>query len=296
MTTRFPLHFRIMATLLLGVAASSADDALPAGKSSFVFEKRGKTIPVMIYKPEAFGDGPLIVVLHGMDRNAGDYRDRAVPLGDRFNALIVAPEFDTSQFPAEAYQRGGVTRDGEAVPPEQWTFRFFTEIIEEVRHREGRAAMPCHIIGHSAGGQVLTRMAAFQPGGVTRIIAANPGSLVFPTRDLPFQYGFGGLPEELGGDDAIRRYLAAPLTLFLGTADTGRENLDQSEPAMRQGATRIERGRACYTAARELAEARGWEFNWHLVEAAGVGHSSARLFAHEDAAQAIFGAEEAPAP
>lgn len=296
MIARFPIWYCIAAALALAAPASSAGESIPEGKSSFVFEKRGKTIPVMAYRPADFDAGPMILVLHGMDRNAGDYRDRAVPLGDRFNALIVAPEFDGTQFPAEAYQRGGVTRSGEVMPAEQWTFRFFAEIIDEVRRREGRADMPCHIIGHSAGGQILTRMAAFQPDGVARIIAANPGSLVFPTRDLPFQYGFGGLPEELGGDAAIRRYLAAPLTLFLGTADTGSNNLDQSENAMRQGATRIERGRSCYAAARELAAARGWKFNWRVVEAEGIGHSSGRLFAHESAGLAIFGPEEASAP
>lgn len=224
-----PFPYQVAAALALGAATTLAGDAFPEGKSSFVLEKHGKTIPVMTYRPADFDDGPLILVLHGMDRNAGDYRDRAVPLGDRFNALIVAPEFDGTQFPEEAYQLGGVKRAGKVMPAEQWTFRFFAEIITEVRRREGRAGMSCHIIGHSAGGQILTRMAAFQPGGVTRIIAANPGSLVFPTRDLPFHYGFGGLPGELGGDEAIRRYLAAPFTLFLGTADSGTKNLDQSK-------------------------------------------------------------------
>jgi len=40
--------------------------------------------------------------------------------------------------------------------------------------------MPAHIIGHSAGGLSLTPMAALQPGGAARIIAANPGSLMSP--------------------------------------------------------------------------------------------------------------------
>jgi poly(3-hydroxybutyrate) depolymerase len=266
-----------------------SDQVFPPGKSSMTLEKRGKKIPLMIYRPEGFADGPLILVLHGMNRNAGDYRDRAVILGERFKALVVAPEFDAAQFPEESYQRGGVIRDGKVAPADQWTFRFFAEIIEDVRVREGRKEMPCYLIGHSAGGQILTRMAAFQPGAVTRIIAANPGSLVFPTRELPFPYGFGQLPAELGGDEAIRRYLAAPLTLYLGTADTGQKNLDQGEQAMKQGATRIERGRACFAAARKLAAEKGWEFQWRIVEAEGIGHDSEKLFAHENAALALFG-------
>jgi poly(3-hydroxybutyrate) depolymerase len=287
---RLACAIAIALTTSMLAADVAPDEPIATGKHSFVFESRGKTIPVFTYRPDGYDGGPLILVLHGMNRNASEYRDRAVAMGDRFKALIAAPEFDARQFPSEDYQRGGITRGGEVMPAEQWTFRFFAEIIEDIRRREGRPDMPCHIVGHSAGGQILTRMAAFQPDGpIIRIIAANPGSLVFPTRDLPFQYGFGGLPEELGGDEAIRRYLAAPLTLFLGTADTGTNNLDQSTTAMRQGPTRIARGRACFAAAKELAESRGWEFNWRIVETEGIGHNSGRLFAHENAGLAIFG-------
>lgn len=95
----------------------------------------------------------------------------------------------------------------------------------------------CH---HSLGG-FSSAWPPSSPLGDVRIIAANPGTLVFPTCDMPFPYGFGDLPNKLGRNNAIRDYLAAPLTLFLGTADTGSENLDQSKESMMQGATRVER-------------------------------------------------------
>jgi poly(3-hydroxybutyrate) depolymerase len=281
----------LLLSLALATATASAGDAIPEGKSSFIFEKRSKSIPVMTYRPDNFTDGPMIVVLHGMNRNATDYRDRAVTLGNKFKALIIAPEFDGKQFSTEAYQRGGVTQNGKVVSSGQWSFRFFTEIIEDVRKRAARKDMPCYLIGHSAGGQILSRMAAFQPDGITRIVASNPGSLLFPNRDLPFPYGFGGLPSSLGNDTAIRNYLASPLTLYLGTADIGNQNLDQSQTAMLQGKTRIERGRACYEAASKLAKSKGWQFNWQLVEAEGIGHSSTQMFAHKNAKLAIFGQE-----
>jgi poly(3-hydroxybutyrate) depolymerase len=259
------------------------------GKGRFVYERRDKAIEVFTYRPPSYDGGPLLVVMHGMDRNADEYRDRAVALADRFGALAVAPRFDHEQFPVEAYQRGGVTRDREPQPREEWTFQYIVEIVEEVRRREERPDMPYYLIGHSAGGQFLARLAAFLPGGAERIVAGNPGSLIFPTRDIPFQYGFGNLPDELSDDEALRAYLAAPLTLYLGTADTGDENLDQSEFAKRQGPTRIARGRACYEMGEALARERGWTFGWRLVEAEGVGHSSAALFQHDLAEEALFG-------
>jgi len=267
----------LLASSLFACAAFS--ESLPAGKSQFQLTSADKTIDVFTYRPATFTGGPLLIVVHGMDRNADIYRDNAMILGDRLKALVVAPCFDAKQFSTEAFQRGGVTLGGKAQSQEQWTFTLIIKLVAEVRQREQRPDMPYYLIGHSAGGQFLTRLAAFQPGEAQRIVAGNPGSLLFPTRDMNFQYGFGKLPKELSDDDALRRYLAAPLTLLLGTDDTGDKNLDVSADAMKQGATRIERGRTCYRLAADLARANGWPFNWKLQEAAGVGHSSRTLFA-----------------
>ena len=133
------------------------------------------------------------------------------------------------------------------------------------------------------------RLAAFMPGEARRIVAANPGSDLFPTRDLPFGYGFGGLPPALGGDEALRAYLAAPLTLYLGTGDiVADKDFDRSPTAMRQGSCRLERGRACFEMARRLARERKWAFNWRKVEIPGVGHSATRMFNGREVADALF--------
>jgi hypothetical protein len=41
-----------------------------------------------------------------------------------------------------------------------------------------------------------------------------------------------------------------------------------------------------------LAAERGWTFNWRLVEAAGVGHDAAMMFAAPEAMEAVFGRPE----
>lgn len=69
----------------------------------------------------------------------------------------------------------------------------------------------------------------------------------------------------------------------------GRDNSPTTPEAMRQGGTRIERGRACFEQAAALAGERGWPFGWTIVEAEGIGHSSAKMFAHPRAREAIFG-------
>lgn len=279
---------------VLARAACAATEPLPVGKSTLTLTVRDTTFDVFTYRPTSYRDGPLLVVLHGVGRNADSYRDYATSLADQLHALVVAPHFPAARFPTETYQRGGILHDGRPQPREQWTFQSVREIAAQVRQREGRPDMPIYLLGHSAGGQILNRMAAFLAGDVRRIVAANPGSLLFPTREQDYPFGFGGLPAELSADEQIKSYLAAPLTLYLGTADVLSKNLDQSLEANRQGATRFARGHACFVAAQALAKARGWPFHWTLVEAPETGHSARAMFANPRALEAFSATADRP--
>jgi poly(3-hydroxybutyrate) depolymerase len=274
--------------LALGVLHAAP---LPSGPGRFEYPSATEPITVFSYKPPTYRDGPLLVVCHGVARNAEDYRNFAITLAERYGAIVVAPMFDNQRFPSARYQRGGlVGATGAAQPPEAWTYAYIPKIVAHVRDLEGRPALPYYLIGHSAGGQFLVRLAAFLPAGAARIVAANPGSLLFPTRDQKFGYGFGGLPPELSSDEVMRRYLAAPLTLYLGTGDvTPEHSFDASPAGMVQGPHRLGRGRACFEFAQNLARERGWEFNWRKVETPGIAHEAALMFAAKEAGDALFG-------
>lgn len=271
-----------------GAARSST--ALPIGSSDYTFANGAEAIRVFAYKPATYRDGPLIVVFHGVARNAEDYRNFAINLAERSRSLVVTPLFDRERFPMERYQRGGITRDGKPQPQEAWTYAVVPRLVADLLAKEGQPELPYYYLGHSAGGQFLVRLAAFLPEGPKRIIAANPGSHLFPTREAEFGYGFGGLPAQWSDDESLRRYLAAPLTFYLGTADTdpNAKSLDRSAAALRQGKSRYERGHACFAFARALAQERGWTFGWRLVEAAGIGHDAALMFAAPEAMDAVF--------
>jgi len=262
---------------------------LPVGSARFTVSTTDP-ITAFTYKPACYVDGPLLVVFHGVDRNAKEYRNHAIGMAEKFKAIVVAPQFDSRRFNSERYQRGGVMRNGKPQQQGQWTYAIVHSLVAQVRAREGRPEMPYYLIGHSAGGQFLARMAAFSPGEASRIVVANPSSCLFPTRDLPYGYGFGALPSQLSNDDALRAYLATPLTLYLGTSDTvAFGNFDDSPTAMKQGLSRVERGRACFAMARNLAAQRKWAFNWRKVETRGVGHSASQMFAAKEVELALFG-------
>ncbi len=280
-----------MLPLLAALVLGQAPDALPLGKSKVEIDLDGTKLEAFTYKPEFYDGKRLILVFHGVNRNADEYRDHSVGMGDRFRALIVAPKFDSERFPSRRYQMGGIlTADRKPAKPEDWTYALIPKLAAAIRLREGKPEMKHWIIGHSAGGQFVMRMSAFQDTGAEGMVAANPGSDLFPTRDLPFGYGFGDLPEELSSDEVIRRYLAAPLTLYLGTADDRPDsNFDQSPNAMKQGAGRFQRGKAAFALAEKLAAEKGWALNWRLVEAGGIGHDHEKMFDHPSCALALFG-------
>jgi poly(3-hydroxybutyrate) depolymerase len=263
---------------------------VPVGVGKLEVPNGTEPITLHTYKPPTYRGGPVLVVFHGVQRNAEDYRNFAITMAERFGVIVVAPHFDAERFPSARYQRGGLVVDGKAQPQDKWTYAIVPKLVAHVRQLEGKPELPYYLIGHSAGGQFLVRMAAFLPGDAVRIVAANPGSLLFPTRDQDFGYGFGGLPAELSSDEIMRRYLAAPLTLYQGTGDIHPSNsFDQSPAGMRQGPNRLARGRAAFEFARRLAQERGWEFNWRKVETPDIGHEAAFMFAAKDVEDALFG-------
>lgn len=264
---------------------------IDVGKSKVVLTINETSLDVFVYKPKDFGGDRMIIVFHGTLRNAEDYRDHSVEMGDRFGALIVAPRFDSERFPTWRYQRGGLLdAEGKLASSEAWTYAFIPKIAEVIKQMEGQSAMKHWLIGHSAGGQFLVRAAAFQNTGSERIVAANAGSQLFAHRDALFGYGFGNLPESLNSDDQIRQYLAAPLTLYVGTADNKPdEYFDDSEEAMKQGGGRYQRNKASFDFGKKLAAERGWDFKWRIVEAPGVEHDHEKMFNHAACEQALFG-------
>lgn len=283
--------------LLLGwiCFAPLATAALPEGSGQVQLTAGGETFDAWTYKPAGYRGGPLLMVFHGLGRDAAAYRDAARPLADRFGLLVVAPLFDAKRFPGWRYHSAGLVRERFAAgveefplePVDQWAGPQVLSLVDAARQAEGRPGLGYLLLGHSAGGQMLSRVAAFTPTAARGILIANPSSFLWPSLDRRFPYGFGGLPERLADEAALRRYLNQPLTVITGTADTGAKDLDTRPGAMAQGANRHERAIAFYREAERLARSRGWTFGWQLYIVPGTGHSAREMFAASPASTAI---------
>jgi hypothetical protein len=243
----------------------------------------GTRLNLFTYRP-AGEPRLLLLVFHGLNRDAGPYRNNARALADRIGAIVVSPEFDAERFSTDLYQRGGVATDGVFVPPGKRTVDLIAPLVAWAREASGHPGLPHTLLGHSAGGQFLSRAIAFAPTDATRFIVANPSTWVLPSLADQVPYGFGGTPD---AETALRGYLERPVIALQGQEDTGTHNLASEPEAVAQGATRLERGRNAFAKAKAMAEEHGWKFGWRIVEVPGVGHNAALMFSSPQAV-AIF--------
>lgn len=263
----------LLALLLFGVATPSL--ALQEGRGVEKITANGAEIAVFTYRPRGCVDPSFLLVFHGMNRNAEGIRNRAEDAAEVVCLIVFAPLLDKERFPNWRYQRAGIARGGKVQPPEKWTAPIIESLVRSVRRQSNRPDTKLYFFGHSAGGQFLSRLFAYSPiEGVERVVIANPSVYVAPLLNERAPYGFAGVFSEDEAERRLRDYLALPITVYVGSKDTGEKNLVKTDAAFRQGENRFERGQAIFRLAKYVAAQRGWPINWKFVEAPGVGHSS----------------------
>ena len=283
---------KFLAVLLAALALpAAATTAIAPGKSSFVFvDQKGRPdrpITVHTYRPAACDAScPIQVVIPGVQRNAGTYRDYWIEAADKYRFVVLAPEFSQRYWAhAAAYNLGDVVAQSD---PAKWSYSAIEHLFDEVRTTQ----KSYKIFGHSAGGQFVHRMAIFLPGNRAEVlVAANPGWYTMPEwrKDKaadPFPYSLVGARV---GEPELKRALEHPLVLMLGEGDTDpdADNLNKSAGAEHEGASRFARGQAFYKAAQSAALTLGVTLQWVLIEVPGVAHDGRSM--SRDAARVLYG-------
>lgn len=287
-----------VAALLLGwsLQGALAHDLTPfqeAGRSHVIHEDLSpagaEAINVETYVPAACTGKPcpLLIAIHGLERNAETARDNWIEAAERHGLLIAAPHFDKERFPTRLFQQGGVRDEAD---PSRWLYavieRFFDRALAS-----GRVAGASYVLfGHSAGAQFVHRMALLMPTArFSTAISANAGYYTLPLRG---EAGGFAYPYSLEGTPATEATLAAafarPLLVMLGEKDDdpAHPQLNRSRGAEAQGPNRLARGRHFITVAAAEATRLKVESRWREILVPGVGHESRRMAAA--AAQALF--------
>jgi poly(3-hydroxybutyrate) depolymerase len=241
----------------------------------------GPPIRVFITKPLHLApDRPIVFVMHGVNRNADEYRNQWHDLAEEHEFLLVVPEFNDRNFPgSKSYNLGNVFDQNEnIVDKSRWSYSAIEPIFDEVRSRFGMTAERYSIYGHSAGSQFVHRFIFHVPDArVSQIVSANAGWYMMPDFEQDFPYG---LRRSAVSRANLAAALQLPVTILLGDADNDPEhpNLRRSPQAMAQGDHRLERGYVFFETAREYAGQMKIPFNWQLVTVPGADHDN-RLMA-----------------
>jgi poly(3-hydroxybutyrate) depolymerase len=272
------------------IDVASAATPVPSGRWSFVFaDAKGRPDrPIRVYTyrgRKCDASCPILFVIAGEKRNAYDYLAYWELAADRYSFIVIAPEFSKEHWPkAAAYNLGDVADQPNR---EKWSFSAIEHLFDEVNAGQ----KDYMIFGHSAGGQFVQRMAFLRADNRASVmIAANPGWYSMPEwrkekADNPYPYSLVNSP---AGAAEVKSALGRRAILMLGEndSDPDSENLNKSGGAMKQGATRVERGENFFKAASAAAQELGVKLGWELIEVPDTAHDGAAM--SKAAVEALF--------
>ena len=262
--------------------------AVPLGESSTTVTLDGVTLDLFTYKPSGTIKG-ILLVFHGTNRNAAEYRTWAEPLARKAGFVVVAPLFDEARFSSTQYNRGNVLP---GTARSTWTTRFVPLLTAAVKAREG-TSLPVYMFGFSAGGQFVSRVAAFESlPDVVRIVGGGASTYVLPKLGsyAPGEaapYGMGMLGNV--GEAELTKYLVQPYSIIVGAndTDTSDPNLSSTDAALRQGTDRVDRARKTFALGQTVAAERGTALGWDLFVVPGVAHSASSILRSRELQEAM---------
>ncbi|MFA5806705.1 MAG: hypothetical protein WC879_18895 [Melioribacteraceae bacterium] len=276
-----------------GVVPYTDDDMfIKKGKDSFEFYSdsllNGAKINVFTYLPSMYNsDSKILFVMHGVNRNASEYRDQWSEIAERNNALLIVPEFSTKNFPEDVnYNMGNMFVMGKndtlisSLPESEWSYSFIEPIFDSVKSKMKNKSKDYLLFGHSAGAQFVHRFLFFVPKArILKAVSANAGWYTLPDFETLFPYGLKKTNMNVGDLKSVFKNKEA--IIMLGEADTSttQSTLRRTPEAMIQGKNRWERGHYFFEKCKEEAAKLNTEFNWQIKTAPGVGHSNTQMSA-----------------
>ena len=259
--------------------------------------KEASRITVHYYLPDGFTlDSKILLIIPGAGRNSFDYRNAWLQTAQEHNILVAALGYPENKYDLAAYNMGGVLKNFRAqnidtsspgviyaqdadiafdinANKAEWLFNDFDRVFSFIKTATGATSPNYDIFGHSAGGQILHRLALFHPNSrANKIIAANAGWYTLPDLATPPPTGLQGIP--INGVDLIESF-AADLTILLGendNSDTAGGTLLRTPIIDQQGLGRLQRGQTFFKAGQDQAKSIGALYNWTLKLIPGVGH------------------------
>lgn len=226
---------------------------------------------VFYYKPSNFTpDRPILFFMHGADRKVDHITKEAAESVEKYNLLLILPEYSEQLFPKiESYQYGNVRVKAKAF----WTYYVNDRIFELVKRITGSQQKKYYIWGNSAGAQFVHRQLIV--GGykfIEKAFASNAGVYTMPILGAdPYPFSLKGLNIS---DEELKQIFTLKFFILLGEDDIIQDSYFlMNAAAMKQGPNRLERGKEFYSIAEREAQRLNVALNWKLITIPGCGHN-----------------------
>jgi hypothetical protein len=270
---------------------------LNSGSSKFVFtysELPQKPINVFYHIPSGNRKNmPIVIVFHGDERNAIDYRDIWINASNQYGFMVFAPEFTTADFPGGSpYIIGNVYQDGNYPTPQTlnkesiWTYSVIEPLFDFITSHAGSNAQTYNMFGHSGGGQFVHRFVLLKPNARYKTaIAANSGWYTVPDGDADFPYGIMNSPIT---SILPNNYFSRQLYITVGELDNNGydSSLRHNTASDLQGLNRLDRANYFFSNSKSYAQRVRSEFNWQFHIVANSGHDPTKM--SNDAIHILF--------
>jgi pimeloyl-ACP methyl ester carboxylesterase len=167
---------------------------------------------------------PLIVTIHGSERNAYAARDRFARFAEEQGCFVLAPLFPMDMAdsdPDEQYKY--------VYTPRVMFDQVVLDMVEEFAVLLSASFGPLLLHGYSGGGQFVHRFLYRHAERVAAASIGAPGYVTLPERDLSWPAGLRGLSALTGEEPRPEALSGLPIHLHIGEKDDF--EIDAYEPA-----------------------------------------------------------------
>lgn len=267
-----------------------------SGVFNYLYSKDSfsKQMNIYYYIPEnKTATTPILIVFHGTERNASDYRNSLIAKAQLLGFIVIVPEFSEQNFPGgDGYNLGNVFIDGDNPsnstlnPEAEWTFSVIEPLFDFVKTQMNNTNVTYHIFGHSAGGQFAHRFLMFKPAArVDKAVISASGWYTFPNNTTVFPYGTNQSPLN---SMSFSLFFDKKVYVQVGENDDdpNADGLRHNIYADAQGLNRKERAINYFEFCEQLATTNAINLNWsfHIVQNATHDYTKAA----ENAASLLF--------
>lgn len=156
----------------------------------------------------------LVVLVHGSERGAENYRNHFIDFAEETDSVILAPLFPAGLGSPDMFENYNFLRLGDVA--------FDTALLHMMDEVNARFPVDAdHVLlhGFSAGGQFVHRFMYLYPERLSRVSIGGPGKVTFLDGDTEWPAGTGGMSAIFSRSVDLEALRRLPVQIVVGDAD-----------------------------------------------------------------------------